>query len=161
MAASVFASFHYDRDYWRVQQVLNMGVLDGQAILNSNDWEQIKRRGTQAIQNWIKKQMAPKTTLLVLVGAQTASREWVDYEIRHAWDSGKKVLGIRVHGLKNKDGYIDTAGVNPFSKVSLKNGRTLDQYVTLHEPAGANSQARYAAISKNISTWISNAARKS
>ena len=23
---------------------------------------------------------------------------------------GKKVLGIRVHGLKNRDGYIDTAG---------------------------------------------------
>lgn len=28
MAKSAFFSFHYDRDAWRVQQVINMGKLE-------------------------------------------------------------------------------------------------------------------------------------
>lgn len=26
---AVFYSFHYDRDHWRVQQIMNMGALEG------------------------------------------------------------------------------------------------------------------------------------
>lgn len=49
MAKSVFYSFHYDNDAWRVQQIINMGALDGQTILNSQDWETVKRQGDAAI----------------------------------------------------------------------------------------------------------------
>lgn len=32
---AVFYSFHYDLDYWRVQQIMQMGKVEGQTILNS------------------------------------------------------------------------------------------------------------------------------
>lgn len=51
MARSAFLSFHYERDHWRVQQVINMGVIEGQQILSSQSWEAVKRQGRQAIEN--------------------------------------------------------------------------------------------------------------
>ena len=49
MAKSVFYSFHYDRDAWRVQQIIQMGALEGQPILNAQQWEEVKRKGDAAI----------------------------------------------------------------------------------------------------------------
>src|SRR4051812_45809107 len=110
MADSVFYSFHYDRDAWRVQQIINMGALEGQTILNAQDWESVKRRGEQAIKDWIADQMKGKSAVVVLVGNQTANREWVRYEIAHAWDNYKPLVGIRIHDLENSSGNTDTAG---------------------------------------------------
>lgn len=44
---AVFFSFHYDRDAWRVQQILNMGALEGQTILNAQEWEAVKSKGVR------------------------------------------------------------------------------------------------------------------
>jgi hypothetical protein len=38
MAKTVFYSFHYDRDVHRVQLVRNINALEGQPLLNSQDW---------------------------------------------------------------------------------------------------------------------------
>ena len=88
-----FASFHYDRDYARVQQVLNMGAIEGQTIVSSQKWEEVKRNGKAAVEKWIDDQMKGKSAVVVLVGAETASREWVNYEIRKAWNSYKPIVG--------------------------------------------------------------------
>ena len=82
---AVFYSFHYSRDAWRVQQVVNMGALEGQPILNSQEWESIKRQGDRAIEKWIADKMKHKEAV-VLVGSETASRRWVKYEITKAWN---------------------------------------------------------------------------
>ncbi len=89
MAKSVFYSFHYDRDAWRVQQIIQMGALEGQPILNAQQWEEVKRKGDAAIEKWIADQMAYKSAVVVLIGAQTASRPWVRHEIAYAWDNHK------------------------------------------------------------------------
>lgn len=159
MAHKVFISFHYERDAARVQQVINMNAFDEQEILDANEWEKVQRQGDQAIKNWIAKQMADKDTLLVLVGKETASRKWVDYEIRHAWNSGKKVVGVRIHGLKDFSGKPDTAGANPFAQIAMKTSGHLSDHVTLHSPVGADSQAIYASIKNNLNTWLNNAAK--
>lgn len=38
----VFFSFHYEEDCY-VSQVKQIGAIDGQKIVSSNDWEQVKR----------------------------------------------------------------------------------------------------------------------
>src|SRR5687768_4269930 len=96
---AVFYSFHYDRDAWRVQQILNMGTLESQSILNSQDWEKVKRSGEDAIKAWIAKQMAYKSAVVVLVGAETAARPWIRYEILKAWQDKRGLVGVRIHGL--------------------------------------------------------------
>ena len=39
MARKVFHSFRYSLDNQRVQQVRNIGAIEGQALVSANDWE--------------------------------------------------------------------------------------------------------------------------
>lgn len=161
MAKSVFYSFHYDRDAWRVQQVRNMGVLDGQPLLNAQDWEQVRRQGDAVIQQWIKDQMAYKAAVVVLIGAETASRPWVRHEIAYAWDNHKPLVGVRIHGLADGNAYTDPYGDNPFSKVVLQGGGTVGDYVPVYNPTGSDSKSVYASINANLTGWVANAYKRS
>jgi len=161
MARSTFVSFHYERDYWRVQQVLNMGAIEGQEIVSSQKWEEVKRGGDQAIKNWIEKEMKYKAAVVVLIGAQTASRPWVKYEITKAWNEKRPLVGIRIHGLKDSDENTDTSGADPFEKVTFDTGGSLADYVTVHTPMGTDSNQVYASIKNNIESWVANAYRRS
>lgn len=158
---AVFYSFYYDRDAFRVQQVMNMGALEGQTLLNSQEWESVKRGGDQAIKNWIKSQMAYKSAVVVLVGAETANRPWVKYEITTAWNDKKPLVGVRIHGLADPKKGSDTPGLNPFEQIRLESGRTLADYVPLHTPTGSSGSDVYASIKQNLTTWVSGAYKRS
>ncbi len=104
--------------------------------------------------------MAYKRAVVVLVGAQTASRPWVLYEIGKAWDDKRPLVGVRIHGLEDSNGKTDSAGTNPFSLVKLQNGKTVGYYVQLHNPSGSNSRAVHASIRTNLATWVNNAYKR-
>ena len=80
----VFISFDYDRDVLRVAQVRNMGALEGNTLISSNEWEQIKKGGDAAIKNWIDTNMQNRSCLIVLIGEKTHESRWVRYEIQTA-----------------------------------------------------------------------------
>ena len=158
---AVYYSFHYDRDSWRVQQIAQMGSVEGQQILNSQEWEEVKAKGRPAIEKWIADNMAYKTAVVVLVGAKTSTRPWVDYEIRKAWADKRAIVGVRIHGLLDKAEKADDPGANPFENIPTTDGHKLSKYLTLHNPAGANSRAVYKSISDNMKTWADNAYKRS
>lgn len=154
MARKSFTSFHYQYDYWRVQQVLQMGAIEGTEIMPAQNWESIKAKGDAAVEAWIDREMAFKAAVVVLVGSQTASRKFVKYEIRRAWSIKKPLVGIRIHGLKDADKNTSTAGVNPFKQFGFTDSdKTYADYVPLFEPAGATSTEVYASIKSNLGTW--------
>lgn len=161
MAKSVFYSFHYDLDSWRVQQIINIGVLEGQPILNAQAWEEVKRQGDKAIEKWISDQMSYKKAVVVLVGSGTAARPWVQHEIVKAWNDKKPIVGVRINGLADSNGKIDSVGVNPFSKITFKSGGTLADFVPLHTPVGSTSKDVHANIAANIATWVDGAYKRS
>lgn len=151
----VFFSFHYERDNWRVSQIKNIGIVEGQKICNSNDWEEVKRGGRQAIERWISQNMYGCSCVIVLIGNQTASREWVKYEIIKAWNEGKALMGIYIHNLKDSFGKIDYKGNNPFDYIYLeKSGETLSRFIPVFEPNPYNA---HKDISDNLGNWIENA----
>ena len=113
----VFYSFHYERDVHRVQLIRNMGTVEGQKLLNAQEWEAVRAKGDEAIRNWIDEQMKWKSAVVVLIGAQTAFRPWVKYEIQRAWDLRKPLLGIRIHGLSSM-GSTDAQGADPFCSIN-------------------------------------------
>jgi hypothetical protein len=158
---AVFYSFHYDRDAWRVQQVMQMGAVEGQPLLNSQDWERIKRQGDQAIKNWIAQQMKYKTAVVVLVGAQTAARRWVKYEITEAWNDKRPLVGVRIHGLADNQGNASPPGSNPFAEVTFKSGGSLADHVPLFTPTGSTTAAVYANIKANLPGWVARAYKRS
>jgi hypothetical protein len=133
-----------------------MGALEGQPVLNAQEWESVKRRGRTAIVNWIAENMKYKTAVVVLIGSQTASREWVRYEIAKAWDDKRRLVGVRIHGLADRNGRTDTEGANPFSQVSLRGGGTVGDYVPVYNPSGWSSKDVYASIKANLASWANN-----
>ena len=155
---AVFYSFHYDRDAFRVQQVLNMGQFDGQKILNAQDWEAVKAKGDKAIEDWIAEQMLYKEAVVVLVGNETATRKWIRYEITKAWNDKRPLVGVRIHGLKDPKTGADTPGANPFAEIKFKDGSgSLADFVTLHDPTGDV----YKSIEANLKTWVAGAYKRS
>lgn len=49
MARRVFFSFHYKPNSWRVSQVKQMGSIEGQPLLTSNEWEEVEKGGDKKI----------------------------------------------------------------------------------------------------------------
>ncbi len=160
MARRVFFSFHFDGDFWRTQQVRNMGSLEGQSLCTANAWEEVKRKGNAAIERWIEDNMHGKSCVIALVGAQTANRPWVIHELSKGWNDGKGVLAVRIDKLLDSKGLGSTAGANPLAKVTFQNSqRTLADVAPLKTPAGLDSKAVYASIANNIEAWIEEAIR--
>lgn len=155
MARKVFFSFHYQQDAWRASQVRNIGVVEGNASATDNKWEEVKRGGDAAIRHWIDEQLTGRSCIIVLVGAETADRHWVRYEIEKSWNDGNKgVLGIRIHQLLDHNQQSTIAGSNPFDRFTLKNRNKLSASVKLYDPPYTSSADVYAYISQNIWRWI-------
>lgn len=102
MARRGFYSFCFDDDQWRASKVRQMGVIEGDRALGDNDWEKLRNQGDDAVKRWIDKQMVGKS-VVVLIGARTAGRKFVQYEISRGWDNGMGVFGIYVHNLLDRD----------------------------------------------------------
>lgn len=151
-----FLSFYYKVDNWRVAQVKNIGSIEEQPILSSNDWEQIKKKGDAAIEKWIEDNMQGKECLVVLVGSQTSGRRWVKYEVKRACEKGIGVVGVYIHNLKDKDGKQTTKGASPFEGVTV-DGKAISSYAKMYDPPSSDSKAVYEYISNNISSWVENA----
>ena len=92
---------------------------------------------------------------VVLIGAETANREYVDYEIIQSHNRGNGLLGVYIHNIEDQHGKMDTQGGNPFTHLRIeKNGKTVylsELYPTYHwyGDDGYN----------NLGTWIEKAAR--
>lgn len=134
----VFFSFHYKLDNWRVNQIRNMGVVEGQKICESNEWEAIKRKGEQSIKNWINKQMKNCDCVIVLIGEQTHMRKWVKYEVKRAKELGIPVFGIFIHKLKDRNKKTVNKGKNAFD-------------IRCYE---SNPNNAYQNIKDNLESWI-------
>ena len=128
MARKTFFSFHYERDAWRAANVRNSGVLsrdDEYGFIDAADWEKIELEGDAGIKRWIQEQLKNTTVTVVLIGAETASREWVRYEIRESWKRGNAIVGVRISGIKDQDSKTDSFGVNPLDVVKFEDGAAL------------------------------------
>lgn len=158
MARKVFYSFHYQRDGWRASKVRNIGVVEGNIPATDNKWEEVKRGGEAAIRRWVDEQLIGRSCTIVLVGAETANRRWVKYEIEKSWKSGDKgVFGIRIHRLLDQNQQTCIAGPNPFDQFTLSDGKKLSSVIKLYDPPYTASADVYNYISKNIAQWIENA----
>jgi hypothetical protein len=150
---TVFYSFHYDRDVYRVQLVRNIGAIDGSPALGSQEWETVRRSSRQAIADWIDKQMAYKRAVVVLIGQQTASRPWVKYEIEKAWNNKKPLVGVHIHGLSSM-GLADIKGANPFDAVAGVAAVPVFDPTKRDYLGRIDTKATYANLVANLPSWV-------
>lgn len=154
MARKIFFSFHYERDAWRAGQVRNSNVVaseDRYGFIDAADWESIKKKGDAAIEKWIDGQLENTSVTVVLIGAETASREWVQYEILQSWNRGNGLVGIRIHNIKDQDQKTDTLGANPFDSFKLPDGSLFSSVVKTYDWVSDDGR-------KNLGKWADEAA---
>jgi hypothetical protein len=160
MARRVFFSFHYERDAWRAAQVRNTWVTkpnrEYAGYIDAASWEQVKKRGDEAVKKWIAEQLSGTSVTVVLIGTQTSTRDWVQYEIRESYQRGNGMLAIKIHDIKDSERRMDTPGDNNFGEIYRdSNGNSIyfrQLYPTydwvLHD--GYN----------NLGEWVETAAKK-
>lgn len=152
----VFFSFHYAPDVWRAAQVRNMGLVEGNAGVSDNAWERVTSGGKAAIRRWIERQMHGRSCTIVLVGSETAGREWINYEIIKSWNDGKGLVGIRIHGLTDQYQYTTRRGSDPFDYIEVDQV-PLSSIVKCYDPPGPDSRDRYAWIEQNLAAAVEEA----
>lgn len=158
MARRVFYSFHYKPDNWRVSQVRNIGAIEDNKPASDNDWETVTKGGDKAIEKWIADQMDGRSCVVVLIGAETGGRKWINHEIVKGWDAKKGVLGIHIHKLKNSAGQTSLKGANPFDYIKHSpSGKMLSSIAMVYDPPGSTSTDVYNYIKTNIEAWIEKA----
>lgn len=144
---SIFYSFHYGLDYWRVQQIRNIGHLGETRPVAAQKWESVRFESDVRIINWIEQQMKYKRAVVVLIGSETSSRRWVQYEIEQAWAKRKPLLGIRIDGLQDQYGRVTRRGEDPFLNLGYSG-------IPVFDPKGAHSSDKYVDIGRNLRSWI-------
>jgi len=108
MARKVFFSFKYE-DVSRAMVVRNSWVTQGKesaGFIDKAEFEEVKKKGDQAIKNWIDKQLEGTSVTVILVGEKTCKSKWVKYEIEKSIERGNGLLGIDISKIKNLKGEI-------------------------------------------------------
>lgn len=152
----VFFSFHYENDCWRTQQIRNIGAIEGNSIVSPSTWEEVKRKGDDAIKTWIDTNLQNRSCTIVLIGSETAGRHWIEYEIIKSWKEKNGLFGIRIHNLKSLDGYSDH-GTNPFDEIQFTDGTPLSRFIRTYDP---NPSDAYNDIANNLENWIETAIKE-
>jgi hypothetical protein len=100
---NVFIS-HHGKDDEHVQHLKKRLKDSGYAIRNSSI-DSTKHHPTipsdAVIARYLRKGISWAGTFICLIGKETYSRPWVNYEIRQAHLQGKTIVGIYAHGCKD------------------------------------------------------------
>jgi hypothetical protein len=127
MARRVFFSFHYERDCWRASQIRNSWVTrdrESAGFWDAAAWEEVKKKGEGEVEKWIQAQLHGTSVTAVLIGAETANREYVGYEIKQSFSRHNGMLGIYIHNMKDVNRRTDLAGINPLSRWHIERDGT-------------------------------------
>jgi hypothetical protein len=160
MARRVFFSFHYERDGQRASVVRNSWVTkpdrEETGFVDAADWEKVKGQGDAAIKRWIERQLDGTSVTVVLIGAETSTREWVQFEVKRSYERGNGMLGIYLHNIKDWNGTTDTKGSDTFGELGKDSfGKSIYfwQRYTTYDWINDNGY-------DNLGSWIDAAARQ-
>ena len=156
MSRHVFYSLHYEADRSRVSNVLANAALTAQLEAKPAEWDKIKRSGDFAVKRWLEQQLKGRSCSVVLIGAETANRPLVQYEIKRAWEQKLGLFGVYVHHLKDAQGKQSSRGNNPFEHPACGLGSVAAQ-ISVFDPPETDSKLVYRYIADNLTRWAQDA----
>lgn len=116
MARRTFFSFHYERDIWRANVVRNSWVTqdrEAAGFFDASLWEEAKEKGDAAIKKLIDAGLENTSVTAVLIGAETSTRTYIQYEIDESIERGNGLFGVRIHKIEDSTGNSDSWGSSP------------------------------------------------
>jgi len=87
--------------------------VSGAGFHDQSLWEETAKRGDDAVRKLIDTGLEGTSVTVVLVGAETASRKYVSYEIDKSVARGNGLLGVRINNIKDQNGRTDSLGAVP------------------------------------------------
>ncbi|MBA7651245.1 hypothetical protein ES703_59062 [subsurface metagenome] len=159
MARRVFFSFYYERDIWRANVVRNSWVTqdrEAAGFWDASLWEEVKKKGNEAIKRMINKGLEGTSVTTVLIGKETSGRKWVKYEIKKSHERGNGLLGVYIHNIKDKDGLTDKKGNNNFGEIDKDEDGNSVYFWQLYPTYDWVDDDGY----NNFSDWVEKAAKK-
>jgi len=159
MARRVFFSFHYERDAWRAGQVRNSWVTrdrESAGFWDAASWQEVKKKGDDAIERWIDRELNGTSVTVVLIGAETADRKYVGYEIKESYRKGNGIIGVHIHSIKDSTGNTDLRGKNPLANWLVETDQEKIYLSDLYPTYDWVNDNGYT----NLGNWIEAAAKK-
>ncbi len=160
MARNVFYSFHYANDISRVMVVRNRWVTQGgqtiSGVVDGAAFEAIKRQGDNAVHKWIDSQLQGTSVTIVLIGAETLNRPFVQYEICESIKRGNVVVGVYINGIADMRTGCTSSRCNPHTVIGYYNDKSPAYFDKVCDGIfDYNSDNGYA----NLGTWVEKAAK--
>lgn len=158
MARRVFFSFHYENDINRAMVVRNSWVLQGKegaGFIDKAVFETLKRKGESAVHNWIDQQLQGTSVTVVLVGAETLERPFVQYEICESLNKGNTIIGVLIHNIKDMNTKAYSRCGNTHTVIGRRNDGSL---VYFDEICYGVYDYHLNNGYDNLGTWIEEAA---
>lgn len=175
MARRVFFSFHWDEDVTRAMVVRNSWVTKGSGtaagFFDHAEIETLKRSSEAQVKRWIDQQLEGAAVTCVLIGAGTASRPYVRYEIERSAKEGKGLLGVYIHNIRGllqpPASLLSNSpkpGRNPFDYIDdPRPTNSLSAALGLTRPKLSLRVPTYDWVNdkgyENFATWVESAAR--
>jgi len=100
MARRVYFAFDY-QDVFAVNQIRRAGQFVDVAVAgfaDASQWEKLKERDPAVIRAAIDAAVVNTSVTVACVGARTAGRRWVTYELAASRDRGNGLLGVYLPG---------------------------------------------------------------
>jgi len=119
-------------------------------------WEEAKKKGDEAIKRMINKGLKGTSVTAVLIGAKTSTRKWVRYEIIKSHKQKNGLFGVHIHNIKDKNGYTDTKGNNPFDYIFIEKDGIRVYFSKIYP----TYDWVYGDGYKNFGKWVEKAAQK-
>lgn len=159
MARRVFFSFHYENDINRSMTVRNSWVTQGKEAAGFIDraaFEQIKRQGDNAVLRWIDSQLEGTSVTVVLIGSETLSRPFVQYEICQSLQRGNAVIGVLINGIRDMNTRTTSIKGNVHTIIGYYNDKTPAYFDDICDSVYVYSEQNGYA---NLGIWIESAAK--
>jgi antiphage defense system Thoeris ThsB-like protein len=100
MFRQVYFAFDY-QDVFAVNQIRRAGQFVDRAVAGFSDasqWEKLKEKDDAVIRQAIDDSLVGTTVTVACVGARTANRRWVKYELNASRRRGNGLLGVYLPG---------------------------------------------------------------
>ncbi len=168
MARKVFFSFHYQQDIFRVNVIRKHALTKGGYQISGYQdrslWEQSKTNSPLALKRMINSALKNTSVTVVLIGAQTAGRRWIEYEIEKSYERGNGIIGVYIHNIRSaRTQKRSHKGVNPLDNFQV----TLPTSSTRARPLTASLAELCPTYDwgldrgyDNFSKWVEQAARQ-
>lgn len=155
---NVFFSFHYTEDNWRASQVRNSQITkpanNDLAFYDWAEWESVKYKTESVIKSWIDNQLHGTSVTVILITSETAGRKYVAYEALKSHERGNGIIGLKIHGLKNRNGIAGVVGEPYFGQIFKDRNGSLKYFGNLYKTYNYVEEDGY----NNLSKWIHQAA---